>query len=150
MLRVDERELDDLRRRLDHNRLRGVDVAAVAAAVDDVMGRRGYHRYVAQGGDWGALVTRELGEHHSDRVAVAGWILEKFHIWCDIRDGMPISTDRLIDVRDPADAWAAARYNLVHHSVADRGGHFAAFEQPALFAADLAAFADVLLAQRVF
>lgn len=232
----------------------GVDVAAVAAAVDDVMGQLGYHRYVAQGGDWGALITRWLGEHYTRRVAaihtnmcfappdrddpglmaavtaaeqaaiaasvqrtadgraymnqqatrphsvgyglddspvgLAGWILEKFHAWCDTRDGMPISTDRLIDnlmfywltvtgtssarlycesarsgalgswrghvtvptgyavypyelVQTPR-AWAARRYNLVHYSVQERGGHFAAFEQPGLFAADLAAFADVL------
>ena len=47
-------------------------------------------------------------------------------------------------------AWAANRYNLVHYSVADRGGHFAAFEQPAIFAADLATFADVLVEQAVF
>jgi pimeloyl-ACP methyl ester carboxylesterase len=243
-------------------RRRGVDVAAVAAAVDDVMGQLGYHRYVAQGGDWGALVTRELGEHHADRVAaihsnmlfappenddpdllaamteteqaaiiaaaqrtadgtaylkqqatrphslgfglddspvgLAGWILEKFQIWCDTRDGMPISTDRLIDnlmfywlsvtatsaarlycesaraatgplskwtgrvavptgyavypyeILQTPRAWAANRYNLVHYSVADHGGHFAAFEQPAIFAADLAAFADVLVERQVF
>ncbi|MEB3063189.1 alpha/beta fold hydrolase [[Mycobacterium] zoologicum] len=243
-------------------RRRGVDVAAVAAAVDDVMGQLGYDRYVAQGGDWGALVTRELGEHYASRAAaihsnmlfappdpdnaellgavtedeqsaivaaaqrtadgmaylkqqatrphslgfglddspvgLAGWILEKFHAWCDIRDGMPISTDRLIDnlmlywlpvtatsaarlycessrsetgplstwtgrVNVPTGyavypyemlqtprAWAAHRYNLVHYSVADRGGHFAAFEQPSLFATDLAAFADVLAERRVF
>jgi pimeloyl-ACP methyl ester carboxylesterase len=47
-------------------------------------------------------------------------------------------------------AWAAARYNLVHYAVQDRGGHFAAFEQPALFAADLASFADVLAEKGVF
>lgn len=243
-------------------RATGVDVAAVAAAGDDLMGQLGYHRYVAQGGDWGALVTRHLGEHYAGRVAaihtnmcfappdrdkpelaaavtpaeqaaiidsvqrtadgtaylnqqatrphslgfglddspvgLAGWILEKFHAWCDIRDGMPISTDRLIDnlmfywltvtgtssarlycesaragngalsswrgrvavptgyavypyelLQTPR-AWAANRYNLVHYSVQDRGGHFAAFEQPAIFAADLAAFADVLVEQKVF
>lgn len=241
---------------------RGVDIAAVAAAGADVMAQLGYDRYVAQGGDWGALVARHLGEHYADHAAaihtnmcfappdqddpellaavteseqaaiiaaaqrtadgmgylqqhstrphsvgfglddspvgLAGWILEKFHTWCDIRDGMPIRTDRLIDnlmfywltvtatsaarlycesaragsgplstwtgrvdvptgyavypyemLQTPR-AWAARRYNLVHYSVADRGGHFAAFEQPAIFAADLAAFADVLLEQRVF
>jgi hypothetical protein len=32
-------------------------------------------------------------------LGLAGWILEKFHAWCDIRNGMPISTDRLIDNR---------------------------------------------------
>lgn len=47
-------------------------------------------------------------------------------------------------------AWAAARYNLVHYAVHDRGGHFAAFERPALFAADLTAFADVLYEQKIF
>jgi pimeloyl-ACP methyl ester carboxylesterase/GNAT superfamily N-acetyltransferase len=243
-------------------RERGVDVASVAAAVADVMAQLGYERYVAQGGDWGALVTRYLGEHYPQAVAaihtnmlfappdqndpalladiteselaaitasiertrdgtaymelqstrphslgfglddsplgLAGWILEKFHAWCDIRDGMPISIDRLIDnlmfywltgtatsaarlycesaragtgaldqwtgrvdvptgyavypgelLQTPR-AWAAARYNLVHYAVQDRGGHFAAFEQPALFAADLARFADVLAEKGVF
>jgi pimeloyl-ACP methyl ester carboxylesterase len=243
-------------------RQRGVDAAAVAAAVADVMTQLGYHRYVAQGGDWGAIVTRHLGEHYSDRVAaihtnmlfaspdqndpellaamteteqaaivaaaqrmtdgmaylnqqstrphslgfglddspvgLAGWILEKFHAWCDTRDGIPISTDRLIDnlmfywltatatsaarlycesaragngalskwtgrvevptgyavypfeILQTPRAWAASRYNLVHYSAQDRGGHFAAFEQPAIFAADLAAFADVLVERQVF
>jgi epoxide hydrolase len=241
---------------------RGVDVAAVAAAVADVMAQLGYERYVAQGGDWGAVVTRYLGEHYADNVAaihtnmlfappdqsdaellasiseselaalvssaertkdgtaymdiqstrphslgfglddsplgLAGWILEKFHTWCDITDGMPISTDRLIDnlmfywltgtatsaarlyceatragtgplsewsgrvdvptgyavypyelIRTPR-AWAAARYDLVHYAIQDRGGHFAAFEQPAIFAADLAVYADVLADKAVF
>ncbi len=240
----------------------GVDVARIAAAVADVMAQLGYPRYVAQGGDWGALVTRYLGEHYPQQVAaihtnmlfappdqhdpellaniseselaafaasaertkdgtaymelqgtrphslgfglddsplgLAGWILEKFHAWCDIRDGMPITTDRLIDnlmfywltgtatsaarlyceskragtgalsewtgrvdvptgyavypyelLRTPR-AWAAARYNLVHYAVQDRGGHFAAFEQPAIFAADLAAYADVLAERNIF
>lgn len=243
-------------------RERGVDVARVAASVADVMAQLGYDRYVAQGGDWGALVTRHLGEHYPDTVAaihsnmlfaapdqndpellaniteseltaigasverikdgtaymeiqstrphslgyglddsplgLAGWILEKFHSWCDIRDGMPIRTDRLIDnlmfywltgtatsaarlycesaragtgplndwsgrVEVPTGyavypgellqtprAWAAARYNLVHYTVHDRGGHFAAFEQPAVFAADLAEFADLLTERAVF
>jgi epoxide hydrolase len=241
---------------------RGVDVARVAAAVADVMAQLGYERYLAQGGDWGAVVARYLGEHHTPNVAamhsnmllappdqtdtellsnisqselraiassaervkdglgymeqqstrphslgfglddsplgLAGWILEKFHAWCDIRDGIPISTDRLIDnlmfywltgtatsaarlyceskragtdalsewtgrvdvptgyavypyemLQTPR-AWAAARYNLVHYVIQDRGGHFAAFEQPAAFAADLGDFADVLIEQSVF
>jgi len=241
---------------------RGIDVARVAAAVADVMAQLGYERYIAQGGDWGALVTRHLGEHHTPNVAaihsnmlfappdqtdaellasiseselaamassaerikegtaymelqstrphslgfglndsplgLAGWILEKFHAWCDIREGMPISTDRLIDnlmfywltgtatsaarlyceskragtgvlsewtgrvdvptgyavypyeLMQTPRAWAAARYNLVHYAIQDRGGHFAAFEQPAAFAADLANFAEVLTEQQVF
>ena len=142
-------------------RRRGVDVHAVAAAVDHAMMQLGYTRYVAQGGDWGGLVTRRLGEAHSDHVmaihanmlfampgpditdpmslmtgaererfmfavsritdgtgymalqgtkpdaigtglddspvGLAGWILEKFHGWTDMRDGMPIRVDRLLD-----------------------------------------------------
>ncbi|MET0474060.1 MAG: epoxide hydrolase family protein [Mycobacterium sp.] len=237
-------------------RERGVDVARVAAAVAEVMAQLGYDRYVAQGGDWGSLVTRYLGEHYGpnvvaihtnmlfamppesasdvmvgvteDEVAaivssagrvangtaylevqatrphslgfglddsplgLAGWILEKFDAWCDTRDGMPISTDRLIDnlmlywltgtatsaarlyyeaaragtgaldtwrghvtvptgyavypgeILQTPRIWAEQRYNLIHHSHQERGGHFAAFEQPELFAADLNAFGDLL------
>jgi pimeloyl-ACP methyl ester carboxylesterase len=235
---------------------RGIDVAKVAASVADVMAQLGYDRYVAQGGDWGALVTRYLGEHYAPNVVaihtnmlfamppqgapdvmsgvteaelaaivssagkvangtaymeiqstrphslgfglddsplgLAGWILEKFNAWCDIREGMPISTDRLIDNlmlywltgtgtsaarlycestragTGPLDAWdgrvdvptgyavypgeilqtprvwAEKRYNVVHYALQDRGGHFAAFEQPQLFAADVNAYGQVL------
>jgi microsomal epoxide hydrolase len=237
-------------------RERGVDVARVAAAVADVMAQLGYDRYVAQGGDWGALVTRYLGEHYAPNVVaihtnmlfamppegepdvmagvtedeigaivrsagrvadgtaymeiqstrphslgfglddsplgLAGWILEKFDAWCDTREGMSISTDRLIDnlmlywltatatsaarlyceskragtgaldrwdgrvdvptgyavypgeILQTPRVWAEKRYNLVHYTHHERGGHFAAFEQPALFAADLNAYAVVL------
>jgi microsomal epoxide hydrolase len=237
-------------------RERGIDVAKVAAAVADVMAQLGYDRYVAQGGDWGALVTRHLGEHYAPNVVaihtnmlfamppegaadtmagvtedeiarivasagkvsngtaymdiqstrphslgfglddsplgLAGWILEKFNAWCDTRDGMPISADRLIDNlmlywltgtgtsaarlycessragTGPLDTWsghvdvptgyavypgellqtprvwAEKRYNLVHYAIQDRGGHFAAFEQPELFAADVNAYGDLL------
>ena len=240
----------------------GVDTAKVAAAVDDVMGQLGYARYVAQGGDWGALVVRYLGEHYAHHVAaihtnmlfapfdgdgsdamtgvteselaamitsaermaggtaymelqgtrphslgfglhdspvgLAGWILEKFNAWADIRDGMPIRTDRLIDnlmlywltgtatsaarlyceaaragtgalsewtgrvdvptgyavypyelMRIPR-VWAQNRYNLIHYSVQERGGHFAAFEQPHLFAADVNAFGQTLREQAIY
>ncbi|CAN5166661.1 alpha/beta fold hydrolase [soil metagenome] len=241
---------------------RGIDSARVAAAVAEVMAQLGYERYIAQGGDWGGIVTRHLGEHYAPHVAaihcnmlfamlahddpdvmagvsetelaaivssveritdgtaymeqqstrphslgfglddsplgLAGWILEKFHAWSDTRDGMPISTDRLIDnlmlywltgtgtsaarlyyesaragtgalsewdghvavptgfakypyelLQTPR-AWAQKRYNLVHYSEQDRGGHFAAFEQPELFAADLASFADALRGLEIF
>ncbi|MCV7229216.1 epoxide hydrolase family protein [Mycolicibacterium komossense] len=241
---------------------RGIDSARVAAAVADVMAQLGYERYVAQGGDWGGIVTRHLGEHYAPNVAaihcnmlfamlahddpdvmtgvseaelaaivasaeritdgtaymeqqstrphslgfglddsplgLAAWILEKFHAWTDTRDGMPISIDRLIDnlmlywltgtgtsaarlyyesaragtgalsdwhgyvsvptgfakypyeLLQTPKAWAQKRYNLVHYCEQDRGGHFAAFEQPELFAADLAAFAGTLRERGVF
>jgi len=237
-------------------RRRGVDMHAVAAAVDDAMVQLGYDRYVAQGGDWGGLVTRRLGEAHADHVmaihgnmlfampgpeladpmglltdaersryaaavaritngtgymalqstkpdalgagledspvGLAAWILEKFHAWTDPRVGMPIRVDRLLDnvmlywltrtatsaarlycesaragssatspwagrVRVPTGhavypyellqtprAWAELRYDIVHWSEQPRGGHFAAFEEPGLFCADLAAFRHAL------
>jgi pimeloyl-ACP methyl ester carboxylesterase len=36
--------------------------------------------------------------------------------------------------------WVEARYNVTHWADLPRGGHFAAMEQPELFAADVAAF----------
>ncbi len=47
-------------------------------------------------------------------------------------------------------AWAEKRYDLAHHVRLDRGGHFAAFEQPELFAADLVTYAAVLRDRGVF
>ena len=40
---------------------RGWDVARVARAWDTLMGRLGYPRYGAQGGDWGSAISRALG-----------------------------------------------------------------------------------------
>lgn len=46
----------------------GFDVHRVADAVAELMAQIGYDRYVAQGGDWGAIVTRRLGEAYADRL----------------------------------------------------------------------------------
>ena len=46
----------------------GFDVSRVADAIAEVMGQLGYDRYIAQGGDWGAIVTRHLGESYADRL----------------------------------------------------------------------------------
>jgi epoxide hydrolase len=40
---------------------RGWNVHRVAQAWDELMGRLGYRRYGAQGGDWGSSISRELG-----------------------------------------------------------------------------------------
>ncbi|MCA9511340.1 MAG: epoxide hydrolase [Myxococcota bacterium] len=239
----------------------GVDVHRVADAVAALMRQLGYERYVAQGGDWGALVTRRLGEAYADRLlgvhlnmgfampddlaapeawegvtdeekaafaeagariadgtgymaiqstkpntlglglndspaGLAGWILEKFHAWSDLRPdgrlesvyalddlltnvmqywwtGTAASAARLycesaragtaatdpwrgrVDVptgfaRYPREllqtprAWMERRYRLVHFAQMERGGHFAAFEQPEAFVRDLRAFARIL------
>ncbi|GLZ54224.1 epoxide hydrolase family protein [Actinomycetospora sp. NBRC 106378] len=46
----------------------GIDHIADAWAV--LMARLGYPRFLAQGGDWGAMITAALGVRHPDRVAM--------------------------------------------------------------------------------
>ena len=46
----------------------GWGVEHIADAWDQLMGRLGYTRYGAQGGDWGSGVTQALGIRHSDHV----------------------------------------------------------------------------------
>jgi pimeloyl-ACP methyl ester carboxylesterase len=47
----------------------GWDTARIAAAWAELMRRLGYERYGAQGGDWGAQVSRTLGIRDAGRVA---------------------------------------------------------------------------------
>ncbi len=208
-----------------------------------LMKRLGYQRYVAQGGDWGALITAEIaladpehcaGIHLNMPIAMpdpetmsdltaqeqsslegmeyyqlwdsgyskqqstrpqtigyglvdspagqAAWILEKFWAWTD-NDGHPenvLTRDELLDNvmfywlpaaaassarmywesfnkvnLDPIDLpvgcsvfpkeifrssrrWAEKRFtNIVHWNELDKGGHFAAFEQPDIFINEL-------------
>ena len=46
----------------------GFHIDRVAAAIDDLMQQLGYARYIAQGGDWGAVATRRLAEAHAEHV----------------------------------------------------------------------------------
>ena len=225
----------------------GWTVERIATAWDTLMKRLGYHRYGAQGGDWGAVVTTAIGRaadpagngcvaihtnmplgrppadlsdpspEESDALAAlahyqrwdsgyskqqstrpqtlgygladspAGqlaWIMEKFWAWTDC-DGHPenvLSRDELLDnvmmywatnsaassarlywesfarmgtgrVEVPTGvasfpkeilkaprSWCEAGYNIVRWTEMPRGGHFAAFEQPGLFAEDVRAF----------
>lgn len=217
----------------------GWGVGKIADAFAALMAKLGYDRYVAQGGDWGAMVTTCIGaqdpEHcqgihlnmpiapptpesmdnltefeqgalagMSDYNAVdsgyskqqstrpqtvgyglvdspagqAGWILEKFWKWTDC-DGHPenvLSRDELLDnvmlywlpangassarlywesfntppfaqvsvpvgvsifpkeIFRSSKRWCEARFeNLVHYNQLEKGGHFAAFEQPEAF-----------------
>jgi epoxide hydrolase len=47
-------------------------------------------------------------------------------------------------IRTPK-AWAERQFDLIHWFEADRGGHFAAMEQPQIFAADLWCFKQIVL-----
>jgi pimeloyl-ACP methyl ester carboxylesterase len=225
---------------------RGWNAERIAKAWSELMRRLGYTRYVAQGGDWGSLVTTTLAQQRpaglagihlnmpfvfpdpipttglsaAEQRAVdafkrfqtdgfgyfqeqstrpqtigytladspagqAAWIYEKFHDWTD-NNGDPesaLSRDEMLDnitlywltdtaassarmyfehagvVRKgnsgivdlqvgcsifPREIVAAPRSwaepffpNLIYWHEVDRGGHFAAFEQPALFAKEL-------------
>lgn len=212
----------------------------------------GYASYLAQGGDWGGLVTSWLGYHHSiskgggckaihlnmiglrptnpapqtedetrwlahqgaamqaegaylmeqatkpqtlalalmdSPMGQAAWILEKFHGWSDLEDGdldSVYSKDQLITnimiylVTDsfatsvwyynglfqeggnmlpegervevptgfanfpgekiysaPPRSWCERMYNIVHWTDMEKGGHFAAMEQPGLYVTDV-------------
>ncbi len=208
-----------------------------------LMARLGYDRYVAQGGDWGSMVTcaiatqdtehcaaihinmpvvgpdpetmselteREISalagmKHYSDHDSgyskqqstrpqtlgygladspsgQAAWIIEKFWSWTDC-DGHPenaLSRDELLDnvmlywlpgnaassarlywesfgspsmdeIKTPTGCsifpkeifrtsrrWAEKRFpNLIHWNELDKGGHFAAFEQPEIFSDEI-------------
>ena len=217
----------------------GWNIEKIAQAWNQLMVRLGYDTYVAQGGDWGAVVTTAIGVQNLgncrgihvnmpivgpdpetmndltelEQSALAGlrfyqdydsgyskqqstrpqtlgyaladsaagqaaWIIEKFYQWMDC-GGHPenvATRDELLDNvmmywlpdagassarlywesfnsgnRDPvnipagcsifpkeifrtSERWAKKRFtNLIYFNVLDKGGHFAAFEQPATF-----------------
>jgi pimeloyl-ACP methyl ester carboxylesterase len=225
---------------------RGWNAARMAKAWSELMRRLGYTRYVAQGGDWGSVVTTTLAQQRPaglagihlnmpfvfpDPIPTAGlsaaeqravdafkrfqtegfgyflqqstrpqtigyaladspvgqaaWIYEKFHAWTD-NNGDPesaLTRDEMLDnitlywLTDTAASsariyfehagivaknnsgvvelpvgcsifpreivpaprsWAERFFpNLIHWNELDRGGHFAAFEQPVLFTREL-------------
>jgi len=227
---------------------RGWTPSRIADAFAELMARLGYDRYVAQGGDWGSMISTHIGlrdpghcagihlnmliavpggddelteeeqQALTDAMAVmsdgagyqqiqgtrpqtlgygltdspaglAGWIAEKFHAWTD-NDGTiesAVSRDDLLtnittywvtgtinsstrlyyEARHagefgPAGArvevptggavfpreilrasrrFAERSYHVVHWSSFDRGGHFAALEEPDLLVEDVRAFA---------
>jgi pimeloyl-ACP methyl ester carboxylesterase len=221
----------------------GWNVERIARAWGVLMARLGYARWFAQGGDWGAMVTAQIGQqavagcagihlnmplapplpedlanpspevlkvlgalkHYQDwdsgyskeqstrpqtigyalvdsPVALAGWIYEKMWAWTD-NDGRPedaLSRDAMFDnimlywltaagassvrlywesfkpspMTEIAMPVAASAFpkeilptprrwmepycpNIVHWGVMDKGGHFAAWEQPAAFVGEL-------------
>lgn len=217
----------------------------IARAWSELMGRLGYHRYVAQGGDWGSFITTTMAQQRAAGLAAihlnmplvipdklpaklsaeekyaidaqkrfetdqfgyfaiqgtrpqtigypladspagqAAWIYEKFHGWTD-NNGNPedaLTRDQMLDnitlywltdtaassarmyfehagigdVKNagivnlpvgcsifPRELFAAPRHwaerffpKLIYWNEVERGGHFAAFEEPALFVREL-------------
>jgi epoxide hydrolase len=225
---------------------KGWNIRRIARAWDELMGRLGYQRYGAQGGDWGSAISRELGlvapqhlagvhlnmlfpqftgepadltEQEKSRIdalrrfrsegsgyyliqatrpqtlaygltdSPAGqlaWITEKFGEWTD--NGLPdqaVGRDQLLtnvtvywltatagssariyyeaarsgdwgppapstvptgiavfprEIAPPIRRFAEQSNNIVHWTEFDRGGHFAAMEQPGLLIGDIRAF----------
>lgn len=228
---------------------RGWDPLRVARAWAQLMAGLGYERYGAQGGDWGSMISTQLGVADPEHVVgihlnmlVAGpppdtdladltaaeqdalasmatydridsgyakiqgtkpqtigyalddspagllaWIVEKFRTWTDCEGDVErsLTRDQMLDnvmlywltatahsagriyyeataggsfsprarievpvgvaafpreiIRCPR-SWAEARANVVHWTDMPRGGHFAAFEEPALLVADVRDF----------
>lgn len=226
----------------------GWDPARIADCFATLMDRLGYEQFVAQGGDWGAMISTQLGLRHAARlqgvhlnlviaappedvtdfteaeieglgaagaylesgagyaqiqgtkpqtlgygltdspVGLAGWIIEKFHAWTD-HDGAiesAVRRDHLLtnlsaywftrtahssarlyyeaqqsglfgqqpgylevptggaifpaEIFRTSRRFAEAAFNIVHWSEFDRGGHFAAMEQPELLVGDIRSF----------
>ncbi len=231
----------------DQPREAGWKVERIGLAWRELMRRLGYASYVAQGGDWGSMVTIALAQadaahcrgihlnmaivapdpetfaeltpteqrsladmaHYQDQesgyakqqgtrpqtlgygladspAGQAAWIIEKFRAWTDCGEGQDahpekaLTRDQLLDnvmiywltnsaassarlywesiatpnldpldlpvgisvfpreILRPSRRWAEKRFSrLVHWNELERGGHFAAFEQPALFVQEL-------------
>jgi len=80
----------------------GWTVGRTASAWAALMARLGYHRYGAQGGDWGAMVTATLG--HLDPAHLAG-----------IHLNMPLAAPGSFDVSDLTDSEVAALESFAAH-----------------------------------
>jgi pimeloyl-ACP methyl ester carboxylesterase len=225
----------------------GTSVIKIGTMWGQLMERLGYDRYVAQGGDWGSMITQSMGQTETEHCAAIhinmpivapdpetmdnltaqeadalkamgfynkwdsgyakqqstrpqtlayglsdspvgqmAWIIEKFYTWMDCeQDGVKhpeniLTKDELLDnvmlywlnntaassarlywesfgspnfdpIHMPVGCsifpgeifrcskrWAQKRFsNLIHWNELDKGGHFAAFEQPEVFIDEL-------------
>jgi pimeloyl-ACP methyl ester carboxylesterase len=135
------------------------------ARLGRLMKRLGYTRYVAQGGDWGAFVVDQMGLQapegllaiHTnmpatvppdvDRATLAGEPVSASRLYWEYKGGFfnakGVSIPVAVTVfpseqyRAPR-SWAERAYpNLIYFNEVDRGGHFAAWEQPELFSDEL-------------
>lgn len=227
----------------------GMATRQIAQRQVKLMAALGYDNYVAQGGDWGAMISRHIAdldpEHckalhlnmviafppkdlqdpmsvatdaekavmadnqaflkegmgyfklqstrpqtlgyglNDSPLGLCAWLTEKYHAWtdCDGEVKNAISWDQLLSIVSlywfsesicsstrlyleerrngfhvehiatptgaaiynkelvqPPKAWIEASYNLVHFFKSEQGGHFAALEQPQIFAEDLWTF----------
>jgi pimeloyl-ACP methyl ester carboxylesterase len=152
----------------------GWDPVHIARAWTVLMKRLGYTGFVAQGGDWGAIITELMGAQpppellgiHTnmanvippdiDKAAFSGapapaglsadeklayervsFVYAKgigYGFQLGLRP-VPVAVSVFPDELYPAPrSWAERAYpKLIHYNKLDKGGHFAAWEQPSLF-----------------
>ncbi|MBV1881734.1 MAG: epoxide hydrolase [Pseudomonadales bacterium] len=227
-------------------KLPGCDAKKMATLFNQLMKKLGYETYMAQGGDWGAIITSWIGAQYPDAVkgihlnmlaarppkdnpmqgvteaemedlmrskefqdkgtgyqkiqgtkpqtlgyglndspaGLAAWITEKFHAWTDCNGSIEnaVNRDELLtdisiywftqsitssmrlyyevfgnpkggmaeridvptayakfpqEIMHPPRVWAEQTYNIQQWNEMDKGGHFAALEQPQLLAEDI-------------
>lgn len=85
----------------------GWDTTRIAAAWETLMARLGYRRYGAQGGDWGAAITTQIG------LNVGGCV--------GIHTNMPIAAPTAAVLRNPTEEDRAALAAMKHYRRWDSG-----------------------------
>ena len=87
---------------------RGYGVEKIAELWDELMARLGYEQYVAQGGDWGAAVTTQIGVQNRGRCR-------------GIHLNMPLGIPRPDAAKNPTPAEAKALALRKHYSQTESG-----------------------------
>ena len=88
------------------------------------------------------LITNLLLYVATGRIESSLWFYRSFLLECggrthptgrvEVPTGIAVFPKEMLNGRPPR-TWAERDYEVVHWSIVPRGGHFAAFEQPALF-----------------
>ena len=116
----------------------GWGVERIADAWAELMARLGHDRYGAAGSDWGTTVSTLLGQRHAAHVA---GILVVPPLAARSADGSAGCSIFPAEVPRASRRWAGRRFTDIRHwHELDRGGHFAAFEQPGLFVDEVRTF----------
>jgi pimeloyl-ACP methyl ester carboxylesterase len=134
---------------------RGWDARRVARAWAELMSLLGYQRYGAQGGDWGSIISRELGLADPEHVAGVHLNMLITRPPDDPGELTEEETRRLQAARStvptgvavfpreiapPIRRFAEQSDHIVHWTEFGRGGHFAAMEVPDLLTGDVREF----------
>jgi pimeloyl-ACP methyl ester carboxylesterase len=131
----------------------GWDPARIARAWVELMKRLGYTCFVAQGGDWGALVTGELTRDEILDNITFFWLTNtgisasrlywehKFSYFNAKNISIPAAVSVFPGEQYQAQrSWTERAYHkLIYYNTLDKGGHFAAWEQPQLFSEEIRA-----------